>query len=127
MDVSLGAVQAQLLSLQEAERAYWAEVEGGETKLLKNKAEVDQEQVKLSLLSAKVSKRNDELAAIKADVLALKNTALQADRVEKLQSTEMASEVAALTAQVTAAQNEVTELKMAINRRKLRLQQLQGV
>jgi chromosome segregation ATPase len=127
MDVTLGAMQAQLSNLQEAERAYWSEVEGGETKLLKNKAEVDQEQVKLSLLSAKVSKRNDELAAIKADVLALKNTALQADRVEKLQSTEMESEVAALTAQVTAAQNEVTELKMAINRRKLRLQQLQGV
>lgn len=127
MEVTLGAVQAQLSSLQEAEKAYWAEVEGGEAKLLKNKAEVDQEQVKLSLMSAKVSKRNEELAAIKADVLTLKNTALQADRVEKLQSTEMAPEVAALTAQVTAAQNEVTELKMAINRRKLRLQQLQGV
>ncbi|CAB3359257.1 Hypothetical predicted protein [Cloeon dipterum] len=124
---SLVAAKQQLEALQAAERAYWAEVDGGDAKMTANRTEVESCQVKLSLMKAKVTKRNEELSRLKAEVLSLKNTALQADRVGKLQSAELASEISALDAEVTAAENGNTELKQAIKKRKLRIQQLQGV
>ncbi|XP_059490195.1 coiled-coil domain-containing protein 39-like [Neocloeon triangulifer] len=124
---SLFTLKEQCGALQEAEKAYWAEVEGGDSKISASRTEVENSQVKVSLMKAKVTRRSEELLKVKAEVLSLKNTALQADRVGRLQSAELASELSALTAEVNGAEHENSELRVAIKKRKLRIEQLQGV